>query len=134
MTFRPSNQRKSASVLLVMLVLVFVLLLLGYTLWQIWKIIRSMPATPKNQVEQTAGDMINEFQSVHSNEPISLVLTQAVTVTAVQPFDTINTAMRIWRSTNLIDWEVIATNLSGQTWTDTNAPWPNGFYKQEIIR
>jgi len=121
------------AVLLVIIVLIFMLLFLGYTLWEIWKMMRKIPTAPANQADVISGEMLNEFQLAHPNENITSISTQYVTMTVVQPFDATNLSMRVWRSTNLIDWQLIATNMPGEFWQDTNAPWPAGFYKQEPI-
>lgn len=122
-----------AAVLLVILVLIFLLLFLGFTVWQIWKIIQQIPDAPKNSNDVTAGEMIADFQSNHV-ETISSVSTQMLTISVVQPFDPSTVSVRVWRSTNLVNWDCIATNQAGEQWTDTNAPWPNGFYFREIIK
>lgn len=124
--------RKIGAALLVIIVLIFMLMLLGYTLWQILKMIRNLPTRPANQA-QAAGEMIHEFQSEHPGETVSAVSTQVVTMRILQPFGEATADERIWRSTNTVNWEIVGTNAAGESWTDTNAPWPNGFYKREPI-
>lgn len=119
--------------LLVLIVLVSMLIFLGFTLWQIWKLLQKLPVTPANQSQIVAGEMLSEFQSSHPNEVISLVTTQVTELTVVQPFEPSALTQRIWRSTNLVNWDAIATNVAGVAWTDPSPPWPCGFYKQEPI-
>lgn len=134
MKLRPNPSKRSGSVILVIIVLVALLIFLGYTLWEIWKMIRSSPAAPANQTQVASGEMLAEFQGNHVGEAVSVVSTQVTTITVSQPFDPVTVSVRISRSTNMVLWDVIATNAPGQTWTDTNAPWPNAFYKQESIK
>ena len=131
MNLNPAHRRDKGGVLLVIIVLIFVLLLLGYTLWQIWKMIHSMEFEPPDP-KSVAGDMLPEFRADHPGEAV-VVSTQVVTMTVSQPFEAALVNERIWRSTNLINWEIVGTNTIGDAWTDTNAPWPNAFYKREII-
>ena len=126
--------RQRGAILLAILVLVTLLLFLGYTLWQIWKIVRKIKDTPANVVQQTAGEMLSEFSSNNPNAIISSVITQSIEMVVVQPFESTDYSVRIWRSTNLTTWDIVGTNVVGNTWTDTNAPWPNGFYHREIIK
>lgn len=125
---------QTGSVLLVLVVLIFLLVFLGYTFWQICKLLRKLPTSPANQIQSASADMLSEFQSNHVGEAVSVVSTQTLTLTIVQPFEATALATRIWRSTNLVEWDCIATNQSGETWFDPSPPWPNGFYKREIIR
>ena len=133
----PKIRRQKGAIILVVIVIVALLLFLGYTIWQIYKILRSLPSrtTPPDEqtseVQQASGEMLAEFQTQNTNE-ISQIQTQVFTMTTVAPFDPVNILMTIWRSTNLVDWECVGTNQPGETWTDLNPPWPNGFYKRVI--
>ena len=76
--------------------------------------------------------MIAQLQATNS-QTITVVSTQVVTFPAIQ-FEASLVNERIWRSTNLTDWEVAGTNMIGQAWTDPVPPWPNAFYKREAIK
>jgi len=132
----PSPRARSGAILLVIIVIVALLLFLGFTLWQIWKMLRNLPPrtlppdTATAEVQQASGETLAEFQAQHPGEPVSLVSTQVIVLTGITPFQAENLTMRVWRSTNLTTWELVGTNRPDNTWTDTNPPWPCGFYKQ----
>lgn len=132
----PSPRARSGAILLVIIVLVALLLFLGFTIWHIYKLLRNLPPhtlPPDNataEVQQAAADALAEFTAQHTNEPISLVATQVTVLTSITPFEPADLTMRIWRSTNLVTWECVGTNRPGETWTDLNPPWPNGFYRR----
>jgi|SRR6185369_11057616 len=130
---RISNpQHSRGSVLLVIVVLIFVLCFIGYTLWQIWKAINQAWAGHPVDSQAETRKMIADIQATN-NQTVTVVSTQAVTFPAIQ-FEASLVNERIWRSTNLTDWEVAGTNTIGQAWTDPVPPWPNAFYKREAIK
>ena len=129
-------KRKRGVVLLVIVVLIFLLIFLGYTFWEIWKMLRNLPrrTNPPNsstaEVQQVAGEMLQQFAA--TNGAISQVITQVTVLTGITPFEADGVRVIIWRSTNLQTWEAVATNAPGETWTDLDPPQPCGFYKRTV--
>ena len=131
-----NHKRKRGAVLLVIVVLIFLLIFLGYTFWEIWKMLRNLPrrTNPPDsstaEVQQVAGELLQQFAA--TNGAISQVITQVTVLTGITPFEADGVRVIIWRSTNLQTWEAVATNAPGETWTDVNPPQPCGFYKRTV--
>ena len=130
------KRKRSGAVILVIVVLIFLLIFLGYTFWEIWKMLRNLPrrSSPPDsstaEVQQAAGEMLQQFAA--TNGAISQVITQVTVLTGITPFEADGVRVIIWRSTNLQTWEAVATNAPGETWTDVNPPQPCGFYKRTV--
>ena len=131
---RNHKRKRSGAVILVIVVLIFLLIFLGYTFWEIWKMLRNLPrrTNPPDsstaEVQQVAGELLQQFAA--TNGAISQVITQVTVLTGITPFEADGVRVIIWRSTNLQTWEAVATNAPGETWTDVNPPQPCGFYKR----
>jgi len=130
-----SRRRETGNILLAVAVIVVAAVVVGYTGWKIYQALSKLgtSVSRQKQIEDgTEEGKSNIVYQVHQDFPEANVSVQWLStnlVTSLTPFDPATVAVTIERSTNLVDWEVMARLQPGEVWSDTNAPWPAGFYR-----
>lgn len=119
---------RSGAILLGLLVLVIAIIVIGVAAYAIWKALSRWKPRPidPDDVAIWAQAASAEMQT---NLPVTGELSDGTYF--IQLKDTNFPQVKVERSTNLVNWEVIAVIEQYQIagFTDTNPPWPNGFYR-----
>lgn len=126
--------RQRGAIFLVVAVAVVALVVIGYTAWKIYQAASKLGAQHASHIERAGGEslsnIVENIVADYPNQPFTIVSLQTNVVTEITPFDPAAVRMTIQRSTNLVDWETVATIAPGETYTDPAPPWPQGFYRR----
>jgi len=134
LTYRRRQSGMSIAVLLVLMVLFLVFIgTLAYIMWKAIQRLPTRPASPDETaatVQQATADELLSLQAANPGQPVTVQMVDTKWVTAFVPFGTNSESyVTVERSTNLVDWEVVATLGSGEVFADTNMPPDRAFYR-----
>jgi Na+-transporting methylmalonyl-CoA/oxaloacetate decarboxylase gamma subunit len=136
------NTKRRSGLALIVAIILFVLFLVfvGTLVYLILKAISRIPPRPVTPdetaalVEAAVVAETAELQAAHPNEVVTVQAASFGWVSAFVPFGSNAVSyVTVERSTNLVDWEVVARNLPiGDTFIDTNLPPDRAFYRQWV--
>lgn len=134
-TFIPRQDRGVSLIMALILFVLFIIFIgtlfisISRALDKIWP--RPLPDEDE-RVRQVISEAVAEAQAANPGQTVTA--SAAVVVTAFVPVFreslTNGGRMRVERSTNLVDWEVIGTVPYGENLVDTNPPPNQGFYRR----